>query len=148
MGGHLIFVGGAALLMDTFARLFPRAQFVLVTRETGALVSSLLDCNWVGQDGKRLAYTEDSQAAVRFVRNFMQLSMQNSVRARSAGRVLTLRYETLCAAPGQAMDRLGGFLGVGPPRPFIEEASAHLVTQTQGNSHPPLRPGPISRAAG
>lgn len=135
----------AALLLDDFARLFPQAQFVLTSRAPRALVRSLLRCNWVDRrDGSPLAYTRNANAARRFVKEFMALTMRSSRRARSQGRVLTMPYEQLCARPEAAMERLGSFLRVAPPKPCITEESARLVTQSLDNPHPPLRPGPVA----
>ncbi len=137
----------AAVLLDSFAALFPDARFVLMTRDAGDIARSLLRCDWRDARGEPLPYTRDAAAAARAAAQFTAVASLGTPPLAAAGRLIVLSYEALCSDPRAAMERLANFLGEAPPEPRVRPASARLVTQATDNPHPPLRIGPVDAAS-
>ena len=128
--------------------MFPEARFVLMVRNPRDVALSLLQCDWRDvHSGRPLPYTRDLEAAARFCCGFMAEAVQKTRAIDAEGRLLTVPYEELCAAPRVTLARLGEFLGIVPPEPLVSTGSATLVTQSADNPHPPLRTGPVDTAS-
>lgn len=132
-------------LLDRFTTLFPEARFILAIRDPRTVAGSLLRCDWRDtRTGEALACTRDAVMAARFIVQHMATVLQEKAAALQAdGRLMVLRYETLCADPAGSMARTAAFLDADIPHPFVSQASAELVTRSRDNPHPPLRPGSV-----
>ncbi|HEX7061984.1 MAG TPA: sulfotransferase [Woeseiaceae bacterium] len=137
----------AAVLLDSFAALFPDARFVLMTRDAVDIARSLMRCHWRDARGEPLPYTRDAAAAARAAAQFTAVAALATPPLAAAGRLMFLAYEALCTDPADAMARLGDFLGEAPPAPRVRAASARLVARSPDNPHPPLRVGPVDSAS-
>ncbi|HEX2140408.1 MAG TPA: sulfotransferase [Woeseiaceae bacterium] len=134
----------AALLLEPFAALFPKARFIFMTREPAGTARSLLRCDWRdARSGEPLPYTRDPAAAARFSSDFLSLALRSTPALQAAGRLITLSYEELCSEPRASMERVGAFLRSSAPEPRVLPASAMLVTKSSDNPHPPLRAGAV-----
>lgn len=137
----------AAVLLDSFAALFPDARFVLMTRDAADIARSLLRCNWRDARGEPLPYTRDAAAAARAAAQFTAVAALGVPPLTAAGRLMILSYDALCSDPAGTLAGLGNFLGEVPPEPCVRPESASLVTQSTDNPHPPLRIGPVDTAS-
>jgi hypothetical protein len=134
----------ASVSLEPFAELFPEAKIVLMLRDPRDVARSLLGCDWRNpRDGLPLPYVKDAAAAAKLWSDFTELAMRSVPALEARRRLIRLRYEDLCLRPQETMDRLGEFLGLEPPRPAVDAASAAAVTASLGNPHPLLRAGAV-----
>jgi hypothetical protein len=138
----------AVALLEQFASLFREARFIFTVRDPGAIVRSLLHCDWRDvRTGEALAYTRDPLAATSFIAHHFRSALQKARALESEGRLMVLQYERLCADPAGAMVQVGAFLNEVQPHPFVSSRSAELVTRSTDNPHPVLRSGPVDKAS-
>src|SRR5262245_16832029 len=144
-GRFLLQSFAASVSLDVFAALFPASQFIFIVRDPRDAALSLQRCNWVSpRDGTPLPYTRDVALAARTWSDFVQVALRSMPALDTAGRLLVVRYEDLCANPSAALQRVGAFLRDQQPAAQVMPASAALVSESLENPHPPLRLGPVT----
>jgi hypothetical protein len=139
----------STVCLDAWSTVFPGCRMILVVRNPRDVVASLLGCRWLDpRSGGPLRCTVDALAAARLWADSTTIALQTGSAAARAGRLMLLRYEDLCRAPTEALNRVAGFIGEVAFDPVVSASSAELVSQSLDYPHPPLRLGPVAARTG
>lgn len=89
--------------------LFPGSPIINVVRDGRDVVASLLEMNWTSNQGQRLAFTIDIEAACQRWLSAIRASMAFAA-SRSAQPYLQIRYEDLVIHPRSTINSILGLL--------------------------------------
>ena len=122
-----------ALCIETLARLYPRARFLVIVRDGRAVAESLVRQRWVDPaTGQPQPYCANLAAAGAYWAHVVVETRRGACAA--LGRVFEVRYESLVRDPESTMRRILTFLG--------EDWDAAVLDPTATRA--PLGPGESS----
>lgn len=131
------------LVAEFLARLFPGAQFILLTRDPVELCVSNILVSWSLESllAKQVRY--DLVEVLQIVEDCLYaiVAMQTNmaaIRQALPDRTIGLTYDELVAAPAAVIDRLATFLDLAGT-PEVRERMLHVIGRVAGDTdkHPP-----------